>query len=96
MRTTLNINDDLYREVKVDAARRGVSTTSIIEEALRMFLRPQASQEPPDFPVSTRSGGVRPGVNLGDPDDMYQLLYGNDDRRAAMQAGVNSRDDLPA
>ena len=36
MRTTLNINDDLYREVKVEAARRGVSTTSVIEEALRM------------------------------------------------------------
>ena len=96
MRTTLNINDDLYREVKVEAARRGVSTTSVIEEALRMALRPQQREDRPDFPVSTRSGGVRPGVNLDNPDDLYHLLYGEDDRRAALLAGAYARDHLSA
>jgi hypothetical protein len=88
MLTTLNINDDLYREVKVEAARRGVSIITVIEEALRLALRPQQREEPQDFPVSSRSGGVRPGVKLGDPDDLYQLLYGADDLRAALLAGA--------
>ena len=96
MRTTLNINDELYREVKVEAARRGVSTTSVIEQALRAALRPQSDEEAPDFPVSTRTGGVRSGINLANSDDWFDLLYGDDDRRAAMRAGASARDDLPA
>jgi plasmid stability protein len=82
MRTTLNIDDDLYRAVKMAAAGRGVSTTSVIEEALRAALFAEATQDRPAFPVSPRSGGVRPGVVLDDPDQLYDLLYGGDDRRA--------------
>lgn len=95
MRARVNINDDLYREVKVEAARRGVSTTNVIEDALRLALRPQQREDPPDFPVSTRSGGVRPGVNLGDSDDLYQLIYGEDDRRAALLVGANAPKNPP-
>lgn len=52
-------------------------------------------EEPPDFPISTRTGGVRPGINLGDPDDWYDLLYGDDDRRAALLAGASAQSDRP-
>ena len=96
MSVRVHINDDLNREVKVEAARRGVSTTSVIEEALRMALRPQQGEDRPDFPVSTKSRGVRPGVNLDNPDDLYHLLYGEDDRRAALLAGAYARDHLSA
>ena len=95
MRTTLSINDELYREVKVEAARRGLSVTSVIEQALRAALRPQHDTEPPDFPISTRSSGIRSGINLTDPNDLYDLLYGDDDRRTALMAGVSARDDVP-
>ena len=95
MRARVNINDDLYREVKVEAARRGVSTTNVIEDALRLALRPQQREDSPDFPASTRSGGVRPGVNLGDSDDLYQLIYGEDDRRAALLVGANAPKNPP-
>ena len=95
MSVRVNINDDLNREVKVEAARRGVSTTSVIEEALRMALRRQQREDSPDFPASTRSGGVRPGVNLGDSDDLYQLIYGEDDRRAALLVGANAPKNPP-
>ncbi len=96
MRTTLNIDGELYREVKVEAARRGVSTTSLIEQALRAVLRPQRDIEPPDVPISTRSGGIRSDINLADPNDWYDLLYRDDDDRFALTAGVSARDDVPA
>jgi hypothetical protein len=76
MRTTLNIDDDLYTAVKVEAARRGETVTRLVEEAMRSLL---AKDEPPQessFPVSRRGGGLRPGVDLDDPDQMYELLYG--------------------
>lgn len=80
MRTTLNISDDLYQAVKIEAARRGDTVTSLVEESLRRLLdRPGELARVP-FPVSSRSGGVKPGVDLSDPDQMYDLLYGAEER----------------
>jgi len=81
MRTTLNIDDDLYRDIKFEAARRGTSITSVIEDALRASLQ-AADIARPDFPVSSRSSGVRAGVHLDDPNQWFELLYGDDDRRS--------------
>lgn len=80
MRTTLNISDDLYTAVKVEAARRGATVTSVIEEAMRRLLAEGETQPESAFPVSERSGGLRPGVNLDNPDQMYELLYSPVDR----------------
>ena len=55
----------------------------------------KVDEEPPDFPISTRTGGVRPGIKLGDPDDWYALLYGDDDRQAALMAGASAQRDRP-
>lgn len=52
-------------------------------------------EEPPDFPISTRTGGVRPGIKIGDPDDWYDMLYGDDDRQAALMAGASAQSDRP-
>ena len=38
MWTTLRLNDNLYREAKVEAARRGLNVTRFIEDALRAQL----------------------------------------------------------
>jgi len=84
MRTTLNLDDDLYREVKVVAAERGVSATSVIEDALRAALRTRVAHQRLEFPVSSRTGGLRPGVNPDDRDQLYDLLYGDDERRAGV------------
>jgi hypothetical protein len=39
MRTTLNIDDSLYREVKVRAAHEGRTVTELVETALRGFMQ---------------------------------------------------------
>ena len=58
MKTTLQLPDDLYREVKATAALSGRSVTSIIEESLRDFLARATAAEPlPPLPVSRSSGG---------------------------------------
>lgn len=83
MKTTLNLDDDLYRQVKVEAARRGNTITSVVEEALRQLLIAQGISEPRVLPVSSRSGGLRPGVDLEDSAQLYALLYASEDRAAS-------------
>lgn len=67
MRTTLNLDDTLYRELKVRAAQEGVTVTSVIEDALRDHLRRRGTRQVDKaLPVLPQSGGVRSGVDLAD------------------------------
>ena len=65
MRTTLNLNDDLARRAKEAAARERTTLTRLIEEGLRLRLRP--SREPaasaPALPVYPGGSGLAPGVD---------------------------------
>lgn len=65
MRTTLNIRDDLYRDVKVRAAERGDTVTSLVEEALEKLLAEH--QVAPRAPFVLRPVG-RTGAPLADID----------------------------
>mgnify|MGYP005815264391 CR=1 FL=1 len=65
MRTTLNIDDDLYRQVKASAALRGCSVTSVIEEALRAaLLRRSVPADLPSLP--TLPGRLLVEIDLAD------------------------------
>lgn len=58
MKTTLNLNDDVFAAAKHLASVRGTTFTSVVEEALRLLLTAPAA--PPyrfDFPVTH---GTRP------------------------------------
>lgn len=75
MRTTLSIDDDLYRRAKAAAALRGSSVTSLIEEALRRVLDSPATAAPvPDLPVARETGGPLPGVDLHDARALAAVL----------------------
>lgn len=67
MRTTLNIDDSLYRLAKATAAQRGCSVTSLIEESLRVALQsaPVCEPMPPLF-VSRQAPGLVVDINLSD------------------------------
>ena len=41
MRTTINIDEDLYRRAKARAARSGRTVSELIEDAVRAALRPR-------------------------------------------------------
>lgn len=65
VRTTVRIDDALYRKVKAEAARSGRTIGELIEDALRAALA-QSRRTPADvrpLPVHP-GGGVMPGVDL--------------------------------
>jgi hypothetical protein len=68
VRTTIRLNDELYRQVKIAAARSGRSAGAVIEDAIRASLATGAvaPAEPlPPLPTFGH-GGVMPGVDLDD------------------------------
>lgn len=65
MRTTIRIDDALYREVKERAARSGRTVAAVLEDAVRRGLRRDERAERERFAVtSSGSGGLLPGVDL--------------------------------
>lgn len=84
MRTTVSINDHLLAEAKQVAARSHRSLGEVIEDALRRMLSeaPDAAPTPVALPVHG-SGGLQPGVDLADKEQLAELLGDNEPRRAA-------------
>ena len=46
MQTTLRIDDTVFREAKAEAARRGITLTRFIEDALRAHIAPGGTIDP--------------------------------------------------
>ena len=70
MRTTLTIDDHLYREIKRRAVEQDRTITELVEEALRTLLHDTARSldAAPQFPVFDpgAGSGTLPGVDLDD------------------------------
>lgn len=74
MRTTIRIDDELYREVRVRAMAAGRTVGSVIEDALRRALAEDQVLEPPQ-PLPTFHGtGVMPGVDLTSNADLRDVM----------------------
>jgi hypothetical protein len=66
-RTTVRLPEDLLRRAKRKAATEGRTLTALIEEGLRLVLnetRAKGAIARNDPPVSTATGGLRPGVDI--------------------------------
>ena len=81
MRTTIQIDDELLKQVKQLAIRSGKSLTAIIEESLRDSLARQSRaerQEP--VHLKTFSGkGTQPRVDLDDTAALLDVMESSDD-----------------
>ena len=69
MRTTVRLDESLLLHVKREAAKRGETLTSLIEQGLRLVLagsrlRPRRTKV--RLPVSRAGGGTLPSVDLND------------------------------
>ncbi|CPR02232.1 antitoxin [Mycobacterium bohemicum DSM 44277] len=65
MRTTIRIDDDLYRRVKEMAARSGRTVAAVLEDAVRRGLTPVEPRPTGRYAVRpTGRGGLRPGLDL--------------------------------
>jgi plasmid stability protein len=88
VRTTLNLDDDLMRLVRQRAAAEGRTMTSLVEEGLRAVLNSSRVSVPYDVEVPTFSGGgPAPGVDLGDYEQLKNLIYADEDARYRSMAG---------
>ena len=74
MKTTLIIPDQLFRELKRRAARRGETLSAVVAEALRQGLVETRGQEELP-PLPTHHMG-RPKVDLADRDALYRAMEG--------------------
>jgi plasmid stability protein len=65
VRTTIRIDDDLYRQVKAKAARSGRTVAAVLEDAVRRGLNPSEQPAAGRYVVPpTGRGGLRAGVDL--------------------------------
>ena len=85
MRTTIKLDDQLYRETKEFAARSGSTVASVIEDAVRELMSRQRHHDKrPPLRLTTVSGqGLQPGVDLDDSSALLDLMDRSDgpDRR---------------
>ena len=76
MRTTIRMNDNLLKQAKIEAARRHISLTAFIEEAVEQKLHAAGGVEAvSDFKIITYgSGGVNKDVDLNDSAALLDMM----------------------
>lgn len=77
MRTTIHLDDTLYRDVKKTAAESGQTVTSLIQDALRQRLagRKGSTGGRKRFRLPTWKGkGLQPGVDLNDGASLLERM----------------------
>ena len=74
-RTTINLDEAVYRRVKELARRKGKSLARTIEDLLRAAMGTGARTRPSPPPLH-RKNGPRPGVDIADRERLYDLMDG--------------------
>ncbi len=83
MRTTVRLNEVLFRRAKKLAAEEGRTLTSIIEEGVRLVVNRSSKKSTKPFrvPVSKKRGGVLPGVDINKSSELEEIMNRYDDSR---------------
>ncbi len=78
VRTTFELSDELFRQLKRRAADDGVSLREVLDAALRSYLSPRSDRARPAYRLRwrTEKGRLQPGVNLDDRDTLFDLMDG--------------------
>ena len=75
MRTTINLDDHLLKDLKQLAAKTGRTMTSIIEDAIRQAILPQKPVSRKRIRLTVVDGkGPRPGIDLDDSASLLDLV----------------------
>lgn len=76
MRTTIDLPDELFRQVKKRAADDGATMRRVIEEAIRRHVAAAPSTPAYRFRWRVERGALQPGVRLDDRDALFDLMEG--------------------
>jgi len=76
MRKTIRIDESLLTEAKLQATRRGITLTALIEDALWEALarRPDAQRTEPSRLPTFGGSGLLPGVDLDGSAALLELI----------------------
>jgi hypothetical protein len=76
MKTTVEISDDLAREIKALAAADRTTVRALIEQGLRLLLAGRRKQRRFKLrDASVEGRGLQPGISEGDWDRIQDLIY---------------------
>jgi Arc/MetJ family transcription regulator len=76
MRTTIEISDELFRQIKKRATDEGTALRRVVESALRVYLGKPRRREAYRLRWRTERGRILPGVRLDDRDALFDLMDG--------------------
>jgi hypothetical protein len=76
MRTTIEISDELFRQLKRKAADEGIAIRQVIERALRVYFGNITKRSRYQLNWRTERGRIMPGVRLDDRDALFDLMDG--------------------
>ena len=79
MRTTIRLDEALMARARQEAARRGITLTSLIEQGLQLALRRPLKRPKHTavlLPECHAGGGVLPGVDLNDSAGLLERMDG--------------------
>jgi hypothetical protein len=77
MRTTIDLEDRLYRELKRRASEEGVSMKALVHDLIRRGLAPPKRREKYRFEWKVDPlGTIQPGVRLNDRESLFDLMDG--------------------
>jgi hypothetical protein len=75
VRTTIRIDEALYRRTKARAAETGRTVSEVIEDAIREALRPRPRAAAAAAPLPVYGGsGTMPGVDLASNERLRDLV----------------------
>jgi len=74
-RTTLTLDDELFRELKKRASQEGRTLQAVTNDLLRRSLAPRPTK-PYRFRLRGWKASEQPGVNLMDRDALFDLMDG--------------------
>lgn len=81
MRTTVRLEESLLERARLEAERRGVTLTSLIEQGLQLALRKplkRSERTTVILPECGAGGGIQAGVDLDDSASLLDRLEGRD------------------
>jgi len=76
MRITLEIRDEIFRQLKRRAADEGTPMRQVVETALRVYLGRPKGRKGYQLRWNSERGRLQPGVRLDDRDRLFDLLDG--------------------
>lgn len=74
MKTTLNLDDQVLKNAKEEAARNGITLTAFVEQALKAKLLQKSESVNYRFRPKVIKGSKPPNVDISERDALYEVI----------------------